>query len=111
MDAKTIGRRITVIRKHRRISQVELAAAIGVSKYVQFHYEHGDSRMPLVAAVRIAMALHCTLADLLAPPDAPMPRARVRRQRHQTRLNGTSEIDRKPTDAPAHASERSPMVR
>jgi DNA-binding XRE family transcriptional regulator len=72
----TIGQRVAMIREHRMMTQVGLAAAIGISRSVIFHIEHGHTQVDLELAERLARALHCTIDDLLAPIDAPLPRAR-----------------------------------
>jgi DNA-binding XRE family transcriptional regulator len=87
MDRTSIGRRVAAIRKHRCMTQAWLADAIGVSKHVLVQVEHGCTRVTLEVAVRIAAVLRCTIYDLLAEPDAPMPR--LTRSRHQPRLTAT----------------------
>ena len=73
MSAETrIGKRLAAIREHRRISQAELAAALGVSKAAIGHYEHGRVRLTVPRLEQLARALHCRVADLLAPLDTPV---------------------------------------
>jgi transcriptional regulator with XRE-family HTH domain len=71
-----VGKRIAVIRGHRGMTQSDLAPAIGVSRSVIDNIENGRTRLSLARAVRIAEALHCSIDDLLAPPAAPVSRAR-----------------------------------
>jgi DNA-binding XRE family transcriptional regulator len=68
MDSRTttIGQRIAMIRVHRMMTQAMLAHAIGVSRSVVFHLEHGNTRVGLDLAERIAAALRCAVDDLLA---------------------------------------------
>jgi transcriptional regulator with XRE-family HTH domain len=70
----TIGKRIAEIRKHREMSLADLAAAIEVSKTTTFRSEHGLRRIAVEEIERLATALHCTVDDLRAPLEAPMPR-------------------------------------
>lgn len=77
----TIGRRIAMIRDNRLMSQAALATAVGTTRSIMFHVEHGRTRIGVDLAERIATALHCSLDDLRAPLDAPIPRSRVRRRR------------------------------
>jgi transcriptional regulator with XRE-family HTH domain len=76
-----IGKRIAQIREHRLMTQAALGEAIGVSKYAIYHYEHGHRRITAKVLELLAAALHCTLKDLVAPPEAPIPRIRVTRVR------------------------------
>jgi DNA-binding XRE family transcriptional regulator len=48
MDTRTtdIGKRIAEIRQHRGMSTAYLAAAIGVSRFKLFHFEHGQPAGP-----------------------------------------------------------------
>ena len=73
---ETTGQRIVTIRQHRMMTQAELAKAIGESRHIVFHIEHGHTRIDLDQAERIATALHRTIADLRAPLDAEMPHPR-----------------------------------
>lgn len=77
----TMGHRIAAIRVHRGMTQSELGAAIGESRHVIYNIEHGKTRVDIDQAERIAAALHCSVEDLRAPLDAPMPRIRFRGRR------------------------------
>jgi transcriptional regulator with XRE-family HTH domain len=77
-DQGRIGKRLAAIREYRFMSQAELAQAIGVSKGLIAHYEHGRAEIGASRLQQLATALHCRAADLLAPLDAPLPRARFR---------------------------------
>ena len=78
---KTIGRRIAMIRDNRLMSQAALATAVGTTTSILFHVEHGHTRIGLEMAEQLAAALHCSLDDLRAPLDAPIPRIRLRKRR------------------------------
>lgn len=77
----TMGHRIAMIRVHRMMTQATLADAIGESRHVIFHMEHGHTRIDIDQAESIAVALHCSIEDLRAPIDAPLPRIRFRGRR------------------------------
>jgi transcriptional regulator with XRE-family HTH domain len=69
-----IGRRLSWIRKRRRLSQAELAAAIGVTNSAISQYESGRVTIKVPRLEQLAQALHCRVADLLAPIHAPLSR-------------------------------------
>jgi transcriptional regulator with XRE-family HTH domain len=72
-----IGKRLAAIRRDRRMSEATLAAAIGVSKGLIWHYEHGLTDVPTSRLVDLARVLHCRTDDIvMAPVEAPMPRVR-----------------------------------
>jgi transcriptional regulator with XRE-family HTH domain len=77
MSDQQIGKRLAMIREHRRQSQAELAAAVGVSKSTISHYEHDRARILAPRLAQLAQALHCRVSDLL-DADAPLPRASFR---------------------------------
>ena len=47
-----IGKRLAAIREHRRMSQADLAAALGVSKAAIGHYERGKVRLTVMSSAR-----------------------------------------------------------
>jgi transcriptional regulator with XRE-family HTH domain len=70
-----IGQRIAAVRNHRNMTGEQLGDLIGVSRKEISAYEHGRIGPALLARLDdIARALHCKPADLLKPPDAPLPR-------------------------------------
>ena len=71
-----LGKRLHQIREHREISQGRLARAIGVAVGTIQNYEHGRVHITAERLEQLAQALQCEPADLLASPDAPMPRYR-----------------------------------
>ena len=76
-----MGMRISEIREDRNLTQAELAHAIGVSKYRQFHYEHGQTRIAVEYLERLAEVLHCKMKELRAPAGSPFRKHRSRRRR------------------------------
>lgn len=64
----TIGQRIRAIRKARKMTQEQVAAASGLSKQVISYYEQGMRLPGIVSAVKLARALMCDLPDLCFLP-------------------------------------------
>jgi DNA-binding XRE family transcriptional regulator len=54
-----IGKRLAAIREHGRMSQADLAAALGVSKAAIGHYEHGRVRLTVPRLEQLASAALC----------------------------------------------------
>jgi transcriptional regulator with XRE-family HTH domain len=70
----SIGLRIAVIRRHRRLTQRDLAAATGTSRHTIMRVENGHTNLTAADLLRrIAQALHCRVEDLHVPFDAPIP--------------------------------------
>jgi transcriptional regulator with XRE-family HTH domain len=76
-----IGRRLAAIREHRMMSQSELAATIKVTRGAIWNYEHGYADIKSPRLDELARALYCRVEDILAPVEAPLPRARFRGSR------------------------------
>jgi transcriptional regulator with XRE-family HTH domain len=69
-----IGLRVALIRKHRRLTQRDLASAAGVSRHIIMRIENGHTNLSTAdLLLRIAEALHCFVEDLHVPLDAPIP--------------------------------------
>lgn len=62
-----VGLAVRHFRTTRRISQAELAAALGVSSKQVRHYERGMERMGAARLVRAAKLLNVAPEDLLPP--------------------------------------------
>jgi transcriptional regulator with XRE-family HTH domain len=120
-DIAQLGRRLAAIREHRRLTQAGLGAAIGRTGKSISSYEHRRSAQAMLAHLDdIAAALDCKRADLLAPPDAPLPQLRRaarparRRQRDQTPAStgASAAIPRRSiAQARARRRRRSPGIR
>ena len=95
------GRRLAVIRRDRRLTQVQLAAAIGLSPQSVSSWEKANSREVRRAdAEACARALGCRVEDLAAPPDASIPAP----PRNWVRPHRRSRVRRpNPPDATAEA--------
>lgn len=68
------GERLHQVREHRNISQGQVAKVIGVSVGTIQNYEHGRTHITTDRLEQLAQALQCEPTDLLAQPEAPLPR-------------------------------------
>lgn len=72
-----IGMRIAEVRRHRRMTQADLAGLLGISLKQMQRYEVGvtisNDRLD-----EIARRLECDTLRLLDPPGTPLPRRRGR---------------------------------
>jgi transcriptional regulator with XRE-family HTH domain len=64
------------LRKERRITITNFAAAIGRSSFSQHHYEHGDKAPPADIVARMAAVLGVQPGDLFVPVEEPPRRLR-----------------------------------
>ena len=62
---ETLGQRIARIRKQRRLTQVELAAKIGIIQSLISSAESDTRKLSAEMAVRFAQALDVTIEELL----------------------------------------------
>lgn len=67
---KTIGARIADVRKRHAMTQVELAAKLGMSQSLLSRYERGTLRLHGVLVGEIAKALHVSTDELLGLKEA-----------------------------------------
>lgn len=75
----SIGLRIAMIRRQRVMTQAALADLVGTTRAVISYLERGKAhRISTEVLARIARALHCSVAELHAPPNAPIPRLRAK---------------------------------
>lgn len=65
-DPKTVGMRLRELRKQRGLTQVELAARLGMKQALISNYERGKLRMHGGIVVAFARALHVTTDEILA---------------------------------------------
>lgn len=66
------GKRLARLRKHKSMSQTAFANAVGVTKTAVWQWEH-DVHFPSRKLEKLADVLECSLADLLADVEAPLP--------------------------------------
>lgn len=82
-----IGKRLYQVRKHRNISQGQIARAVGVSVGTIQNYEHGRALITTDRLEQLAQALQCEPMDLLAEPGSiPPPRYRYNQRRYRALL-------------------------
>lgn len=70
-DPAAIGTRLRQIRKSRKLSQSDLAAAAGISGRAYADIERGSANMRVETMLRICQALAVTPNDILTEPDIP----------------------------------------
>ena len=63
--SKNVGQRIAKLRKVCDLTQVELAASLGVSQSLLAYYESGRRNIPLAVVVSCAERLGVSAAELL----------------------------------------------
>ena len=71
--APNIGRRLAELRLSRKLSQQQLAGAIGLSIGAIKHFEHCRTAISVDRLLQLARALDCAPADILAPAGSPVP--------------------------------------
>ena len=69
---KDLGARIALARKERYITQVQLAATLGIAQQTLAHYEGGRLRLPASMLPTVARLLTLSLDELMGQP---VPRA------------------------------------
>lgn len=106
-----LGRRVRRLRLLAELTQIELAAATGMSRSFVSLVEHGDSSLQVVRLLRLADSLHVPLAALLPDPlDYADPNPRtigtplVRRE-------WTQPADPEPRPTRAHGDTLDPLRR
>ena len=73
-----LGQRIATLRKARGLTQVQLAAQMGVAQQTLAHYEAGRLRLLAGAVPRLAEYLAVSIEDLLGDAAKSTPRASKR---------------------------------
>ena len=89
-----LGRRIAERRKAMDITQVELAATLGIAQQTMAHYEGGVSRIAVAMLSQLAAALDTTVEDLI---DTPAKRGNGKRgpaPKIQQQLEQVSQLPR-----------------
>ena len=95
---KVLGARITMLRKMRGMTQVELARAIGVSQQSVFSYELGDRRVSVLILVKVATVFSIPVEELVGlgrPMRSLKGRLSPRAMRHAERLQGLSKTQQR----------------
>ena len=68
---KAMGLRIAAARKEQKLTQVQLAALLGVAQQTIANYENGNIRVPIDLLPNLAAAINITLDELLMGQTAP----------------------------------------
>ena len=73
---KELGSRIALARKERNITQVQLAATLGIAQQTLAHYEGGRLRLPASLLPTLAQELQLPIEALLGQPSATKAHAK-----------------------------------
>ena len=73
---KELGARIAQARKEHSITQVQLAATLGIAQQTLAHYEGGRLRLPASLLPALAQELQLPVEDLLGQRSAAKARAK-----------------------------------
>lgn len=93
LPSQSFGNRLKEIRKHRGLSQVELAARLGLHQSLISQYERGYLRLHGALLVRLAQALETTPDEILGggatrpATDLPLDRRFLRRLKQVEKLS------------------------
>lgn len=87
-----LGRRIAERRKAMDITQVELAATLGVAQQTMAHYEGGVSRIAVALLPPLAAALTTTVEDLIGSPAQRLAGKRGPAPKLQQQLEQVSQL-------------------
>ena len=68
-DMKVLGKNISLARRRRGVSQIDLAKQAAVSQVHLSCVEHGKTRVALNIAMRLAKSLGCSLDELVYGPE------------------------------------------
>lgn len=96
--SRAMGRRITQLRRERRMSQAELGRVLGLTQQTIFNIEIGECRLRLDRIAVLARALGVSADELLGiRPTAPLQASPVaeRLLLHLDTLNAMTEGDRR----------------
>lgn len=88
-----LGERMTQFRKARGITQVQLAATLGVSQQTYQSYEVGRRRIQVSALPVVARALSVSLEDLFGESDSS-PRKRGPAPKWQKQIEAIAQLPR-----------------
>ncbi len=96
---KELGTRTAQARKERNITQVQLAATLGIAQQTLAHYEGGRLRLPASLLPVLAQELQLPVEALLGQPSAVKARAKrgpvPALARHMERINALPKTQQK----------------
>lgn len=96
---KGLGARVAQKRKERNITQVQLAATLGIAQQTLAHYEGGRLRLPASLLPGLAEELQLRVEDLLGQPRAGKSPAKrgptPKLQQHMERISALPKTQQK----------------
>lgn len=98
VDEETIARRIRELRKQRGLTQVELAAKVGIDQTLLSTYERGTVRIHGAMVAALAKALRTTTDEVLGLKE-PKGNGFVMDRRFRRRLEQIEKLPRRKKDA------------
>jgi transcriptional regulator with XRE-family HTH domain len=98
VDEQTIARRLRELRKHRGLTQVELAEKVGIDQTLLSTYERGTVRIHGAMVAALAKALRTTTDELLGLKE-PKENGLIKDRRFLRRLEQIERLPRRKKDA------------
>ena len=96
---KELGARIAQARKEHNITQVQLAATLGIAQQTLAHYEGGRLRLPASLLPVLAQELQLPVEELLGQPRAKKALAKrgpaPKLQQHMERISALPKTQQK----------------
>jgi transcriptional regulator with XRE-family HTH domain len=98
VDEQTIARRLRELRKRRGLTQVELAAKVGIDQTLLSTYERGTVRIHGAMVAALAKALRTTTDEVLGMKESKENGA-IKDRRFLRRLEQIDRLPRRKKDA------------
>lgn len=94
---RALGLRIAQLRKEHRMTQAELAQAIGVSQQTVFAYELGDRRVTIFILDKLSRVFSVPAQQLMGIDDLLPPKGRrsPKVMRHAEQIQGLSKTQQR----------------
>ena len=70
-DTMTYSERIRALREDRDMTQMEIAALLGVGQRTYCDYEHGKTRIPVESLIKLAKLYHVSMDYICGLTDTP----------------------------------------
>ncbi len=96
---ESIGERIVRLRKEKGITQIELAAALGVTQPVVSDYERGEIRLHGELIIQLAKILGTSADELLGLEKQPKGSGPIRNRRLLRRVKEIEKLPRRDQEA------------
>lgn len=94
VDEKTIGGRLRELRKHRGLTQLEVAQELGVKQALISQYEQGSVRIHGALIAGLAKILNAT-ADEILGLEAPRSNGQAKSRRFLRRLEKIEKLSKR----------------